>query len=111
MMFATNASKLQPHARYKVQKIAQLLANYPQTVVGVAGFTDDRGSYDYNLGLSERRARSVANLLSVNGRPLVKGCSWEKPIAPNDSARNRALNRRVEVYLYADRSAMTNPCQ
>jgi outer membrane protein OmpA-like peptidoglycan-associated protein len=111
MMFATNASRLQPHARYKVQKIAKLLENYPQTVVGVAGFTDDTGSYDYNLGLSEKRARSVAGLLAVNGRPLVKGCSWEKPVAPNNSAKNRALNRRVEVYLYADRSAMTDPCR
>jgi outer membrane protein OmpA-like peptidoglycan-associated protein len=111
MMFATNSSTLQPRARRKVQKIAQLLTNYPQTVVGVAGFTDDRGSYEYNLRLSEKRARSVANILAVNGRPLVKGCAWEKPIAPNDSARNRALNRRVEVYLYADRNAMTDPCR
>jgi outer membrane protein OmpA-like peptidoglycan-associated protein len=111
MMFATDSATLQPSAREKVKKIGMLLANYPQTVVGVAGFTDDRGSYEYNLKLSERRARSVANLLAVNGRPLVKGCSWEKPIAPNDSAKNRALNRRVEVYLYADRSQMTDPCR
>jgi outer membrane protein OmpA-like peptidoglycan-associated protein len=110
MMFATDSDKLQPSAKQKVKKVAMVLANYPQTVVGVAGFTDDRGSYEYNLRLSERRARSVANLLAVNGRPLVKGCSWEKPIAPNDSARNRALNRRVEVYLYADRNQMTDPC-
>jgi len=111
MMFATNSDRLQPHAKYKVQKVAQLLSRYPQTIVGVAGFADDRGSFEYNLGLSERRARNVANLLTVNGRPLVKGCSWQKPIAPNDSARNRALNRRVEVYLYANRSAMTDPCR
>ncbi|QOR61979.1 OmpA family protein [Sulfurovum sp. ST-21] len=111
MMFATDSARLQPRARRKVQKIAQVLANYPQTVVGVAGFTDDRGSYEYNLGLSERRARSVANLLAVNGRPLVKGCSYNKPIVPNTNARNRALNRRVEVYLYADRNAMTDPCR
>jgi outer membrane protein OmpA-like peptidoglycan-associated protein len=111
MMFATDSARLQPSAKRKVQKVAYLLQNYPQTVVGVAGFTDDRGSYEYNLQLSERRARSVANLLAVNSRPLVKGCSWEKPIAPNDNARNRALNRRVEVYLYADRNQMTDPCQ
>ena len=111
MMFATDSAKLQPSAKRKVEKVAALLRRYPQTVVGVAGFTDDRGSYEYNLKLSERRARSVANLLSVNGRPLVKGCSWQKPIAPNDSARNRALNRRVEVYLYANRNQMTDPCR
>lgn len=111
MMFATDSSTLQSRARAKVQKVAQLLQNYPQTVVGVAGFTDNTGSYDYNLGLSQRRATSVSNLLAVNGRPYTKGCSYDKAIVPNDSAKNRALNRRVEVYLYADRSRMTDPCR
>ncbi len=111
MMFKVNSDRLQPSAKVKVQKVGQVLANYPQTVVGVAGFTDNTGSYEYNLRLSERRARSVANLLTINGRPLVKGCSWNKPIAPNDTPQNRALNRRVEVYLYADRNRMTDPCR
>jgi outer membrane protein OmpA-like peptidoglycan-associated protein len=111
MMFATASSRLQPSARAKVQKVGQVLANYPQTVVGVAGFTDNVGSYSYNLDLSKRRASSVSNLLSVNGRPYTKGCSYNKAIAPNDSARNRALNRRVEVYLYADRNRMSDPCR
>ena len=110
MMFATDSDQLQSNARYKVEKVARLLENYPQTVVGVAGFTDDRGSYEYNQRLSEKRARSVANILAVNGYPKIKGCSYDKAIAPNDSAVNRALNRRVEVYLYADRNNMSNPC-
>ncbi|WP_373030709.1 OmpA family protein [Sulfurovum sp.] len=111
MMFATDSSTLQSSARAKVQKVGQVLANYPQTVVGVAGFTDNVGSYTYNLDLSKRRASSVSNLLAVNGRPYTKGCSYNKEIAPNDSARNRALNRRVEVYLYADRNRMSDPCR
>ncbi len=111
MMFATGSSRLQPSARTKVQKVGQLLANYPQTVVGVAGFTDNVGSYDYNLGLSQKRSATVANLLAVNGRPFTKGCSYNKAIVPNDSAKNRALNRRVEVYLYSDRNRMTDPCR
>lgn len=111
MMFATGSSKLQSSARYKVDKVAQVLQNYPQTVVGVAGFTDTVGSYEYNLGLSQRRAASVSNILAVNGRPFTKGCSYDKAIAPNDTAENRALNRRVEVYLYADRNKMTDPCR
>jgi len=111
MMFATDSANLQTSARNKVQKVGQLLANYPQTVVGVAGFTDNTGGYDYNQRLSQRRAQTVGNLLSMNGRPFTKGCSYEKAIAPNNSARNKALNRRVEVYLYADRSNMTDPCR
>jgi len=111
MMFATGSSNLQSNARNKVNKVAQVLQNYPQTVVGVAGFTDNVGSYEYNLGLSQRRAATVSNMLAVNGRPYTKGCSYDKAIAPNDSSTNRALNRRVEVYLYADRNKMSDPCR
>ena len=111
MMFATNSAKLQYSAKSKVKKVGQLLASYPQTVVGVAGFTDNTGGYDYNQRLSQKRADTVANLLTMNGRPLTKGCSFDKAIVPNNSAKNKALNRRVEVYLYASQSNMTNPCR
>ena len=111
MMFASGSSNLQSRAKSKVRKVGQLLANYPQTVVGVAGFTDNTGSYDYNQGLSQRRANTVGNLLVTNGRPFTKGCSYDKAIAPNNSAKNKALNRRVEVYLYADQSNMSDPCR
>ena len=110
MMFATNSSRLQSHARSKVQKVAQLLQRYPQTIVAVAGFTDDQGSYQYNQKLSDKRAKSVASMLNVNGYPATKGCSESAPIAPNSSATNRALNRRVEVYLFANQDVMIDPC-
>jgi outer membrane protein OmpA-like peptidoglycan-associated protein len=107
MMFATGSSVLQGRARAKVQTVAQLLNNYPQTVVGVAGFTDNRGGYDYNKQLSKRRAVSVANIL---GGGRTKGCAYDKPIAANNSASNMALNRRVEVYLFSNANNMTDPC-
>ena len=99
MMFASGSSNLQSRAKSKVKKVGQLLANYPQTVVG------------YNQKLSKRRADSVSNLLSMNGKPYTKGCSYDKAIAPNNSAKNKALNRRVEVYLYAEQSNMSDPCR
>lgn len=111
MMFATGSSQLQSNARFKVNKVSRLLQNYPQTIVGVAGFTDNQGSYAYNQGLSQNRAHTVATLLSVNGYPRTKGCSYQKAIAPNNTATNRALNRRVEVYLYADANMMSDPCR
>jgi len=111
MMFATNSSKLQPHARAKVAKVAQLLKRYPQTIVAVAGFTDNQGSYEYNQQLSNKRAKSVANMLAVNGYPATKGCSKNAPIAPNDTPAHRALNRRVEVYLFANQNVMIDPCR
>jgi len=111
MMFATNSATLQYSAKNKVKKVGQLLASYPQTVVGVAGFTDNTGGYNYNQKLSQERADTVANLLTMNGRPFTKGCSFDKAIVPNNSAKNKALNRRVEVYLYANQSNMTDPCR
>jgi len=107
MMFATNSSVLQPQARTKIQTVARLLSNYPQTVVGVAGFTDNRGGYEYNQRLSKERATSVANIL---GASSTKGCSYAKAIVPNTSPSNMALNRRVEVYLFSDPNNMTDPC-
>jgi len=107
MMFATGSSTLQSGARNKVNIVAKLLRNYPQTIVGSAGFTDNKGSYEYNQKLSKERALSVSNLL---GGTNIKGCSYAKAIAPNDSESNRALNRRVEVYLYQDRNVMSDPC-
>lgn len=111
MMFASASSTLQSGAKAKVRKVGQLLANYPQTVVGVAGFTDTDGSYGYNQKLSQRRAGTVGGLLAVNGRPYTKGCSYDKALVPNNSSKNKALNRRVEVYLYADRNMMSDPCR
>ena len=111
MMFATNSSSLQPYAKVKVQKVAQLLQRYPQTIVAVAGIPDKTGSYDYTLILSQKRAKSVANILAVNGYPATRGCSELAPIAPNDTPAHKALNRRVEVYLFANQNVMIDPCQ
>jgi outer membrane protein OmpA-like peptidoglycan-associated protein len=111
MMFASNSATLQSRARAKVETVGQLLANYPQTVVGVAGFTDNDGSFEYNQQLSQKRANNVGNLLAVNGKPFTKGCSYDKAIVPNTSASNKALNRRVEVYLYANQNKMSDPCR
>ncbi|RLA71438.1 MAG: OmpA family protein [Epsilonproteobacteria bacterium] len=111
MMFASNSATLQSRAKTKVKKVGILLANYSQTVVGVAGFTDNDGGFEYNQKLSKKRADTVGNLLAVNGRPFTKGCSYDKAIVANTSAKNKALNRRVEVYLYSNQNNMSDPCR
>ena len=111
MMFATASANLQSHAKRKVNKLGSILSSYPNTTVAVAGFTDNQGSYDYNRKLSERRAGTVSRLLTTNTSPLVRGCSYDKAIVPNNSSKNMALNRRVEVYLYSDKNKMADPCQ
>jgi len=111
MMFATASAKLQTSAKTKVNKVATLLENYPQTIVAVAGFTDNQGGFAYNKKLSDRRAHTVADILSINGKPYTKGCAYAKAIAENNSKKSRALNRRVEVYLYANKEVMSDPCK
>ncbi len=114
MMFAVNSSNLQPGAKNKVAKVAQLLRNYPETIVQISGHTDNDGSYTYNQSLSERRADSVANGFASSGIQNViatAGCSYSNELVPNTSRTNKALNRRVEIYLYGNQNHMINPCQ
>lgn len=113
MMFAVNSATPQPSAANKIAKVGQVLQKYPTTIVQVAGFTDNSGSYQYNQGLSDRRASNVANAFASSGASNVSavGCSYNAPIAPNTSAQNKSLNRRVEVYLYPNTQSQINPCQ
>jgi outer membrane protein OmpA-like peptidoglycan-associated protein len=113
MMFPTDSSRLTRSASYKVGKVGQILKRYPQTIVETAGYTDSRGGFDYNMGLSQERAASVADRLYATGiqnRSYVTGCSMQNPLAPNTSSQNMALNRRVEVYLYPNNNIRTDVC-
>ncbi|BAF72979.1 OmpA family protein [Sulfurovum sp. NBC37-1] len=114
MMFPTGSSRLTSSASYKVGKVGKILREYPQTIVQVAGFTDDRGGYDYNYRLSRNRAKTVSDRLyreGINNPSYVTGCSYNKPLVPNNSERNMALNRRVEIYLYPNNDVRVDPCR
>jgi len=113
MMFPTNSDQMTSSARSKVSRVGTLLKNYPQTVVTVAGFTDNRGSYQYNATLSKKRAQNVTYALKNRSQNHIqsRGCSYDKPLAPNTSTTNMALNRRVEIYLYQGETARINPCR
>lgn len=113
MMFAVNSATPQQSAANKIAKVGQVLQKYPSTIVQVAGFTDNSGSYQYNQGLSDRRAANVASVFANSGANNVGsvGCSYNAPIAPNTTAQNKSLNRRVEVYLYPNAQSQINPCQ
>jgi outer membrane protein OmpA-like peptidoglycan-associated protein len=73
------------------------------TVIRINGYTDNVGTDDYNNRLSERRARAVANSLSLHGveKSAIKPSGFGKasPVAPNNDASGRAKNRRVEIFL------------
>ncbi len=101
--FAFDSAEIQPASRGTYDKIADVLAEYDKTVIHIVGHTDSVGSDTYNLGLSERRARSVGEHLSgnsVNGDRLVYyGMGERQAAASNDTAAGRERNRRVEIFI------------
>ena len=114
MMFETNSENPTYTAGTKIAKITSVLQKYPNTLVQVVGHTDSRGSHAYNLTLSEKRASNVGNIIDSTGvqnQIFAKGCSFDKPIAPNTSDTNMGLNRRVEVYLYPNQQSVIDVCR
>ena len=100
--FATDSSNIQSQLKPTLNNVANILQNYPQTMVEVHGHTDNTGSDSYNMSLSERRAASVASYLSSRGvtqRIMTTGVGESQPIASNVTAEGRAQNRRVEIKI------------
>ncbi len=106
ILFAVDKSNLQPVAQENLQKLATILNKYPDTQILIEGHTDSDGPEDYNMDLSLRRANSVSNYLtSLQVDPTrfhTQGYGETQPIASNDTAEGKALNRRVEVAIYAN---------
>jgi outer membrane protein OmpA-like peptidoglycan-associated protein len=103
VLFDTNKAQLKPGGIRSLEKLAVFLKQYPQRNVQVEGHTDSTGSADYNLGLSDRRANAVRTSLLDMGinsdRITTRGYGQESPVAGNDTAMGRQLNRRVEIIL------------
>jgi outer membrane protein OmpA-like peptidoglycan-associated protein len=106
LLFDVNESTLKTRSRENLTNLAQILNKYEDTHVLLEGHTDATGPSDYNFDLSERRAKSVANYLAgveVNPtRFTIMGYGEDQPVAENDTATGRELNRRVEVAIYAN---------
>lgn len=101
--FQTGSDLLDNRALRDVRRLAAFLRQ-PENrnaEVLLLGFADERGAYEQNRLLSRNRAQSVARQLSLEGidRTSVLAVSEELPVACNDTAEGRALNRRVEVWL------------
>lgn len=103
--FAFNKYDLNAESRaYLESKVFPDLQSRGFPMVEVAGYTDSVGSYDYNLRLSDKRARSVADYLVSLGVPAnnltSKGFGPDDPVASNDTDAGRAQNRRVELHIF-----------
>lgn len=106
VLFDTNKAQLKSGSARSLQKLADFLNQYPQRKARIEGYTDSTGAAGYNQDLSERRANAVrASLVDMgisNDRISTHGYGEESPVAGNDTAAGRQLNRRVEIILSDD---------
>ena len=103
VLFEFNRDEVKTGAQSSLRKLADFLQQYPTRQVLIEGYTDNIGAASYNEALSLRRANSVEHALMgmgvAAGRVTTAGYGKEYPIADNSTDTNRALNRRVEVYI------------
>ncbi|WP_133479542.1 OmpA family protein [Cognatilysobacter segetis] len=101
--FTTNSATLQPQFRPVLDNLASTLNQYNQTVINVAGHTDQRGDANYNLNLSQQRAESVAGYLNGRGvtrdRMVVVGKGETQLLCTQNTESCWSRNRRVEITL------------
>ena len=101
--FDSGRSVLKPEFRDTLDRIADNLKKYPNSLIDVYGHTDSMESEASSQTLSDARARTVANYLSLRGvaaaRIRSQGFGETMPVASNDTEEGRARNRRVEIKI------------
>jgi len=105
-LFDTGQFSLKSGAREKLAKVAGILIAYPGLNIEVGGYTDNVGGDDMNQQLSEHRAGAVRDYLVEQGvgaqSVTAKGFGNSSPVASNDNASGRQVNRRVELVVSGD---------
>jgi outer membrane protein OmpA-like peptidoglycan-associated protein len=102
--FDFNRADVKPKYHGVIGKVANFMKQYPKTTAVIEGYTDNRGTYQYNIKLSERRAESVRTYLiekySIEAdRLTTKGYGFTKPKDSNKTAEGRQNNRRIEAMI------------
>jgi outer membrane protein OmpA-like peptidoglycan-associated protein len=108
LLFETDSANIS-YGRDSLDQIAETLNKYPESTVIVKGYTDSRGTEEYNQQLSERRANAVRNYLIAKkvdaSRITAIGFGESLPVATNDTEEGRQRNRRVEMDIIPTEAA------
>jgi len=103
IFFDFDKATLRPESYNELDRLVQLLTENPTIKVEISAHTDSKGSDEYNLKLSQKRAESVVNYLIGKGIPasrlIAKGYGETQPIDTNDTEEGRQNNRRVEFKI------------
>lgn len=103
ILFDFDSAAIRPDAARTLAEVAEVIQAYPDRPVRLEGHTDAIASEAYNMELSQRRAAAVADWLQAHGvaanRLSVIGKGETEPVADNDTAEGRQLNRRVDVVI------------
>lgn len=102
ILFDLDKSTLQPISVAQLEVLVAILKAYPDVHLEIGGYTDNSGTTEHNMALSQERANSVRQKLielGVAGDRIdeAKGYGEEHPVFPNDTDENRAKNRRVDI--------------
>jgi outer membrane protein OmpA-like peptidoglycan-associated protein/tetratricopeptide (TPR) repeat protein len=100
VFFETDHYDLMDESKIELNKLTDLLTKNPAVKIEIGGHTDNVGKHEYNVTLSENRAKSVMTYLLENGispdRLSYKGYGETQPIDSNETETGRANNRRTE---------------
>lgn len=103
ILFATASSELSGRSKFIIKEFAEFLEANPTISILIQGHTDNEGNAENNLTLSQERAESVKNYLIKLGidksRLKAKGYGQTLPKVPNDTAENKAKNRRTDFVI------------
>ncbi len=101
IVFKTGSAELDERSMGQIDNVVAILNAYPNVHLKIGGYTDNTGSAQTNKVVSAKRAAAVLNALVAKGidksRLASEGYGVEHPIASNDTAEGRALNRRVSA--------------
>jgi outer membrane protein OmpA-like peptidoglycan-associated protein len=102
LQFATDSATLRPDSDTTLKQMSDLLHQQPKLKVYIVGHTDNSGTLEHNIALSQQRAEAVAKALTARfgiapDRLVAKGLASFAPVASNHSDAGKARNRRVEM--------------